>query len=200
MSTSIPEPDLPEGAEVPEWEGEYLDRVSDRLMFNYDLAKDERVGSEEFDLYGRMQIHNEKHFLHSALSFAHHDLEEHLFAKRAEAVTVADLEQLVDLGHELADQWIESNEEHFSTDFTFVLLVPEIPDDVASFVSKFRDRKMLKYGYHGHYEITFVVAAPEREELVASPEATVEEAFRLWEPIERKEPSLFDLITRRLQI
>ena len=35
---------------------------------------------------------------------------------------------------------------------------------------------------------------------MASREAHVEEAFRLWEPIEAEEPGLWQLITRRLQL
>jgi hypothetical protein len=197
--TAIPKPD-PDGEQTPDWDEEYFDRVSDRLMFNYDLAKDSGIGSQEFDLYGRMHIHNEKHFLHPALSFAHHDLHEHLFADRRSGLSVPDFEVLVEFGHDLADAWIESSEEHYSTDFTFVLVGPSIPDDVDAFVSSFKKRSMLNYGYHGHYEINLVAVAPEPEDIVASRGAGVEEAFRLWEPIEKEEPGLWDLFTRRMQL
>lgn len=198
--TVIPRPELPDDEDVPDWEDEYVDRVSDRLMFNYDLAKDVQLRDESFGMYGRMKIHNEKHFFHPVLSFAHHDLFEHLFVRRTSAATIAEFERLAEFGHDLAEHWIDADERHYSTDFTFVLVGSEIPDDARSFVSSFSDRTMLKYGYNGHYEISLVAVAPDREELVASDAATVEEAFRLWEPIEKEEPGLWKLFTRRMQL
>lgn len=186
--------------DVPDWEDDYLDRVSDRLMFNYDLEKDFRVAGEVFDLYGEMVMESEKHFIHPAITFARHEAREHVFTDRVEAVSVADLEALVALGHELAEDWIEANERHFSTEFTFVPIVEHLPENVRSFVADFRDRTLLKYGMHGHYEINLVVVAPAEERLVASEKADVEEAFRLWDPIEKEEPGLWDLFTRRMQI
>lgn len=186
--------------DVPDWDDEYIDRVSDRLMFNYDLDKDYTVRDERFALYGEMRMVNEKHFFHPALSYAHHESFEHLFARRRSSITVSDLERLVDLGHDLADDWIDHDEEHFSTEFIFVDIVDEIPDAVREFVTDFRDRTLIKHGFHGHYEIHLVAVAPEAEALAASRKAHVEEAFRLWDPIEEEEPGLWDLFTRRMQL
>jgi len=189
-----------EEPDVPDWEDEYVDRVSDRLQFNYDLEKDRVVHGGQFSLYGEMQMHHEKHLFHPVLSFAHHDSFEHLFARRLEGVTVGDLERLVALGHDVADAWVEPDEEHYCTDFAFAVVTDEIPDDVREFVADFRDRTLLTYGYHGHYEIHLLVVAPDRETIVSSREAHVEEAFRLWEPIEEEELGWWDLLTRRLQL
>ncbi|AEN06990.1 hypothetical protein Halar_3385 [halophilic archaeon DL31] len=106
MSASDPYENLKaaeENPDVPEWIDEYLDRVSDRLMFNYDLEKDFRAGGERFDLYGEMEMHHEKHFLHPVLSYGHHDNYEHVFANRAAHLDVAGFERLVDLGHDCVD-------------------------------------------------------------------------------------------------
>jgi hypothetical protein len=189
-----------EDPDVPDWDDEYLDRVSGRLLFNYDLDKDVRAGGEPFSLYGEMRMENEKHFLHPGLSYAHHESTEHVYARRTEAISVADLESLVELGHDLADETIDPDPDHYSTEFVFVPIVDGIPDDVRDFVEGFRERTMLKYGYNGHYEIQFVVVAPDQEDVVSSRHAHVEEAFRLWTPIEDEEPSWWDLVTRRLQI
>lgn len=186
--------------DLPEWDEEYFDRVAARLVFNYDLERDRTVHGEPFAMYGRLEMSSEKHFFHPSLRFGYHESTEHLFARRRPSVTTEDLDRLVELGHALADDWIDPNEQHFSTEFTFVSVVDRIPDDVRSFVDGFRDRTLLKYGYFGHYEINLVVVAPDRKQIVASSEADVEEAFRLWEPIEKEEPGLWDLITRRLQI
>ena len=190
----------PAAAAVPAWDDDYLDRVADRLVFNYDLEKDRTVGGEPFALYGRLEMSSEKHFFHPALRFGYHESFEHLFCRRRDAVGVDDLEALVDLGHALADDWIDADEQHFSTEFTFVTVVNEIPGDVRSFVEGFRDRTLLRYGYFGHYEVHLIAVAPEREAIAASREADVEEAFRLWDPIEKQDPGWWQLITRRLQI
>jgi len=196
MTTTDPR----ETADVPEWEDDYLDRVSDRLLHNYDLEKDRRVQGGSFDLYGEMRMHSEKHFLHPALSYAEHHSTEHLLVRRQDGVTVADLEALVALGHDLADAWIEHDEEHFSTEFIFGVVADSIPDDVRSFVADFSDRQLLKYGFEGHYEIHLLAVAPEANSLVASPNADVEQAFRLWDPIETSEPGWWELFTRRMQL
>lgn len=184
--------------DVPDWDDRYLDRVADRLMANYDLERDRTVRGERFALYGRMNIHNQKEFFHPALSYGHHDSDEHLFARRGESVRVGNLERLVELGHDLADEWIEADEKHFSTEFTFAIVAPEVPEDVRSFVAGFDDRTLLKYGYYGHYEINLVVVAPDRENLVASSGADVADAFALWGSIGEESPGLLGSIVRRL--
>ena len=185
---------------VPEWDDEYLDRVADRLAFNYDLEKDRAVQGERFDLYGEMTLHSQKHFFHPALSFAHHESYEHLFVRRVDRVRSSDLDRLIELGHDLAEEWIVADEEHYSTDFTFVLVVDGIDESVRERVGDFSDRTLLKFGYHGHYEINLLVVAPDDETLVASENADMEKAFSLWEPIEQESPGLLGLIARRLQL
>jgi len=189
-----------EEPDVPDWADEYLDRVSGRLLFNYDLEKDVRAGEERFALYGEMRMRNEKHFFHPALSFAEHESYEHVYARRQDAVDVADVEALVALGHDLADGEIDPHPDHYSTEFVFVLVTDEITPPVRAFVDDFRKRTMLKYGFHGHYEIQLIVVAPDAEDVVSSRNAHVEEAFRLWTPIESEEPGWWDLVTRRLQL
>lgn len=150
-------------------------------MFNYDLEKDYRVRGESFTLYGALDIESHKQFLHSSLSYGHHESAEHLFVRRAERTSIEELERLVRLGHDLADEWITANEEHYSTDFTFALVVETLDDEVREFVAGFHDRTLLKYGYYGHYEVNLLVVAPENEELVRSKNADIADAFRLWE-------------------
>jgi hypothetical protein len=171
--------------DVPDWDDEYIDRVSDRLLFNYDLERDHRIRGESFSLYGELRMENQRQFFHPALSYGRHESAEHLFVRRADRPSVAELERLVVLGHDLAED-IEADEEHFSTDFTFTLVANQL-DEVREFVADFHDRTLLKYGYYGHYEVNLVVAAPESEELVASQNADVAEAFRLWEPDETEQ-------------
>jgi PAS domain S-box-containing protein len=97
-------------------------------------------------------------------------------------------------------EWIDADEEHYATEFTFVVVAESIPADVASFVEQFRERTLIKRGFHGHYELHLLVVAPDEEELVASREADIEEAFRLWEPIEEEDVTFWDLLRRRLQV
>jgi hypothetical protein len=172
--------DLPDEVEVPEWDDEYLDRVAHRLKFNYDLSRDERVAGERFPLYGRLLIESRKQFFHPSLDYANQRTEEHLFADRVDRVRVADLERYAALGEDLADTWIEADEEHRGTEFTFVLVVPTIPDDVRSFVEGFRDRTLLRFGYYGHYEVNIAVVAPDEEAHAASANTDVWRAFAPW--------------------
>ncbi|WP_254761420.1 hypothetical protein [Natrinema marinum] len=182
---------------VPDWDDEYLDRVSDRLMYNYDLEKDHRTGGERWDLYGEMRVRSQKQFFHPALSYADHEAEEYLFARRETRPTVAELERLVDLGHDLADERVVPDEEHFGTDFTFVLVADELSDEVREFVSGFRDRTLLKFGYHGHYEVNLVVVVPDAEDHVASEAADAAEAFTLWDDVTTPDEGFFSRIAKR---
>jgi len=175
---------------VPDWEDPYFDRVSDRLMFNYDLEKEFSSRGETFDLYGEMRIQSEKHLFSEHLNYARHGSTEHLFARRQPSVSVADLEGLASLGHDLFDEWVEPDERHYSTDFTFVLIVPEIPGDVRSFVEGYKDRNLLRYGYYGHYETNLVVCAPDEEAIVRSVDADVGAAFALWSDVPSEGRSL----------
>ncbi|MFA9426196.1 hypothetical protein [Natronorubrum sp. A-ect3] len=185
---------------VPDWDDEYVDRVSDRLMHNYDLEKDFAVEGEQFTLYGTMELVSKKHFLHPALSLAEHESTEHLFVRQVDRVDDRTLDRFVELGERLADEWIEPDEEHFCTEFTFVAVTASIPESIAERVAGFDGRTLLKYGYHGHYEINLAVIAPDSKELVASDNADVATAFRLWDPIEKDEPGLLGLLSRRLQL
>ncbi|MCD2202534.1 hypothetical protein [Halobacterium sp. KA-6] len=195
-----PEPaDLPAEIRenVPTWDDEYFDRVSDRLMYSYDLERDYAVRGERFDLYGELRVLNQKQFFHPALSYADHETEEHVFARRTGWPTVADLEALVEFGHDLADDWVDADEEHYETKFTFVLVADELPDDVASFVEGFRDRNLLKYGYYGHYEVNLAVVAPDDEAAVASEKVDVVDAFALWGDVERESEGFFSRFAKR---
>ena len=181
-----------EGTEgVPEWDDEYLDRVANDLKFNYDLSKDERVVGERFPLYGRLVMENRKQFLHESITYANHSVHEHLFVRRVDTVTPASLERDVGLAHGLADEWIDADEGHRGTEFTFVVVAPEIPDDVRSFVSGFRDRTLIKFGYYGHYEVNLAVVAPDRTDHVASRNADVWRAFTPWADPEAGGEGLF---------
>ncbi|ELY86944.1 hypothetical protein [Natrinema altunense] len=182
---------------VPDWDDEYLDRVSDRLLYSYDLEKDHRGGGERWDLYGELRVRSQKQFFHPALSYADHEAEEYLFVRRDSRPTVAELERLVALGHDLADDRVVADEEHFGTDVTFVLVADGIPDDVREFVAGFRDRTLLKFGYHGHYEINLVVVDPESEAYVGSEAADVVEAFTLWETVSEPEEGLLSRFAKR---
>ncbi|MFB6194546.1 MAG: hypothetical protein ABEI80_00105 [Haloplanus sp.] len=174
--------------DVPHWDDEYIDRVSDRLMFHYDLERDHRVEGEAFDLYGHLEIHTQKKFFTQAITYGHHASFEHLFLRRSESVRVATLERFADLADDLADRWIEADEEHYATEFTFVVVVPDIPEDVRAFVDGFTDRTMLKYGYNGYYETHLAVVAPDAEDVVTSSRADVAEALTVWESIDSAEP------------
>ncbi|MFD1586374.1 hypothetical protein ACFR9U_05235 [Halorientalis brevis] len=171
-------------SDVPEWDDEYLDRVSDRLMFNYDLDQSYSVEGERFEMYGRLHVESQKQLFHPALNYANYEAQEHLFVTRRDRVTTADLDRLVDLGHALAEEWITADEEHHGTEFTFVVVAPTVPDAVADYVSGFRDRTLLKYGYYGQYEVNLVVVAPDEERLVASEQADVGRAFATWDPLD----------------
>lgn len=182
---------------VPTWEDEYFDRVSDRLMYSYDLERNYRVHGERFDLYGKLRMTQQKQFFHPALSYADHETEEYVFARRLDQPLVADLESVIELGHDLANEWIVADEEHFETTFTFVLVADEIPDDVRSFVDGFRERELLAFGYYGHYEVNLVVIDPVAERVVASREANVADAFALWGEIEREREGLLSRFAKR---
>ncbi|ELZ73665.1 hypothetical protein C5B91_14545 [Haloferax sp. Atlit-10N] len=179
----------------PEWDDEYLDRVAERLMYNYDLEREYAVRGERFDLFGSMRMESQKQFLHQSINYANHHAMEYMFARRVESATVAELERLVELGHALADEWIEPDEKHYGTDFTFVLVADAVSDEVRSFVSDFADRTLLKFGYYGHYEVNLAVVAPTDEDAVASRNADSVAAFTLWSD---GSPAVSDGLLRRL--
>jgi hypothetical protein len=182
---------------VPDYDDEYLDRVSDRLLYSYDLDRDVVVDGERFALAAEMRMRSQKQFLHPALSYADHETNEYLFARRVDRPTVAELERLVALGHTIADERVEGDEEHYGTDVTFVVVAETIPEAVADFVDGFRDRTLLAFGYYGHYEVNLIVVAPDTERIVDSEAATVTEAFRLWEPVEPPEEGFFSRLAKR---
>ncbi|MFC5971715.1 hypothetical protein ACFPYI_10260 [Halomarina salina] len=165
--------------ERPTWEDPYLDGVAARLQFNYDLARDERVRGVRFPLYGRLEMDSHKQFLHPAISYGHQYSYEHLYVDRRPRVGVEDLEAFVSLAHDLAED-IEVDEEHYATDFTFAVVVEDLPDEVASFVANHDDRTMLKYGYNGHYEVNLVAVVPDEQRVVDS-DVAVAEAFHHWD-------------------
>ncbi|WP_312911960.1 hypothetical protein [Natronosalvus caseinilyticus] len=182
---------------VPDWDDEYLDRVSDRLMYSYDLEKDHRAAGESWDLYGEMRVLNQKQFFHPALSYADHEAEEYLFARRESHPTVAELERLLELGHDVADEKIVADEEHFGTDVSFVLVADELPSDVREYVSGFRDRTLLKFGYYGHYDVNLAVVVPDEEDHVASEAADVAEAFTLWDDVSEPDEGVLSRFAKR---
>ncbi|WP_255191186.1 hypothetical protein [Natronobeatus ordinarius] len=186
MTDANSQPDRPD--DVPVWDDEYVDAVARRLMHHYDLERGCTIDGRRFELYGQMHVLHERHAVHPKLSFAHHETEEHVFATRIDRPTVEDFERLEALGERLADEWVDADEDHYSTDFSFVVVAAELPESVREFVSSYENRTLLRYGYYGHYEINLLCVVPERETTVASQNADVEQAFRIWEPIVKTEP------------
>jgi hypothetical protein len=182
--------------EIPDYDDAYLDAVRDRVMFSYDLERDYRARGERFEMYGHLHMDRHKQFFHPALRFGHHYSEEHLFVRRAESVDETALDRLVELGHGLADEWVDADEEHYLTEFTFVVVVPAYDAAVESYVSGFRDRTLLKGGYYGHYEVNLVVVAPDLEKAVASDQADVAQAFRTWAEVERESMGVVERLVR----
>ncbi|MFQ3474693.1 hypothetical protein HKK80_00315 [Halonotius sp. F2-221B] len=182
---------------VPEWNDEYLSAVAGRLLYNYDLEKDYAAAGREWRLYGEFRAKTQKQFFHPALSYADHETEEHLFVQRIDRPTVETLQTFVDEGHDLADAWIEPSEEHYGTDITFVVIAEAIPDAVADYVSDFRDRTLLKFGYYGHYEVNLIVVAPDAENCVASQTADAAAAFRLWDDVPESDEGLLSQVAKR---
>ena len=182
---------------VPDWDDEYLDRVSDRLMYNYDLERDWRGYGEQWDMYGEMRVLNQKQFFHPALNYADHEAEEYLFVRRSARPTVTELHRLVELGHDIAGERIVADEEHFGTDVTFVLVCEELSEEVAELVEGFRGRELLKFGYYGHYDVNLVVVDPDTERTVASEAADVAEAFTLWEDVTKPDEGFLSWFAKR---
>ncbi|MGB9930607.1 hypothetical protein [Haloarcula amylolytica] len=200
VTGAVPKSELPDEIveEVPHWtEDPYFDRVSDRLMYNYTLERDHRLRGERWDLYGEMRVLNQKQFFHPALSYGDHESEEYLYARRVDRPTVGELKRLVELGHDLADERVTANEEHYRTDFTFVLVADELPEEVRSFVEDQRERTLLKYGYYGHYEVNLGVVVPDEQEAVAGEAADVVEAFVLWEDVTQPEEGVLSRFAKR---
>ena len=182
---------------VPAFDDAYLDRVAGRLVYNYDIQADYQLRGEQWLLYAEMRVLNQKQFFHPALSYADHEAEEYLLARQSARPTVDELDRLVDLGHELADEWITADEEHYGTDITFVLIAEEIPPEVVDYVEGFRDRTLLKFGYYGHYDVNLVVVDPEGQQAIASEVADVVEAFTLWDDVTTPDEGLLSRFARR---
>ena len=60
-------------SDVPDWEGEYIDRVSDRLRHNYDLEREVTVHGEPFGMAGEMCLESETHVFHPSLTYTNHE-------------------------------------------------------------------------------------------------------------------------------
>lgn len=179
-----------------EGDGAYLERVAERLEHSYDLEREHHVHGEAFELYGQLRVEHRKQFFHPSITYADHGSQEHLFVRHTPSVRRADLERLVELGNTLAEEWIDPDETHYSTEFTFVVLASEITESVRAFVDGFRDRTLIKLGYYGHYEVHLVVVAPDDQDIVESKNAGVGTVFAPWRP----EPTgLFDRLVRRLK-
>lgn len=182
---------------VPDWDDEYIEAVAGRLLYNYDLERAYQAAGRQWLLYGKFRVRTQKQFFHPALSYADHETEEYLLVQRTSRPTVTELRELVADGHDLADTWIDPNEEHYGTDITFILVADTIPETVADYVGEFRDRTLLKFGYYGHYEVNLVVVNPEAEACVASKAADTAAAFRLWDDVAEPADGLFSRFAKR---
>ncbi|GAB3033353.1 hypothetical protein [Natronobiforma cellulositropha] len=176
----------------PTWDDEYVERVAGRLSHHYDLERGYRLEGEQFTMYGQLRVTYERHAIHPSVTFGHHEAREHLFVTECERPTVATLEGLEALGERLAEEWVEADEDHYSTDFTFAVIAAELPEDAREYVSGYRNRTLLTYGYNGHYEINLLVVVPAREVCVSSANADVAQAFAVWEPIVAETPGRLD--------
>lgn len=173
--------DDPSESEFPEWERDYLNRLAGRIVHSYDLEKNKHIRGFDFTLYASFEAQRHKQLFHPAISYAEHNLYEYLFVNEYDTVTIETVDQLIDLGHELADDWIDADDDHYATEFSFGLIVPSIPDDIRQYVSRIDERTMLRYGFDGHYDIHIIVVAPEEQSIVATDRAEIQAAFIEWD-------------------
>ncbi len=194
-STNQPS-DTPE--HIPELTDPYVEAVGQRLVHNYDLEGDYTVNGERFDLYGYLEVHNQRQVLHPALSVGHHESREHVFLKRTETLSEADLDRMIELGHALAEEWITADEEHYSTEFIFVFVCSSLSDPVSNRIEELDERTLLKFGYHGHYDIHIAAVDPAQQHLVSNAAFNLTEAVRTWEPVGGTDSGLMPRVVRRL--
>lgn len=183
---------------IPELTDPYLETVGQRLVHNYDLESDYTVNGEQFDLYGYLEVHNKRQVLHPALSVGHHEAREHVFLKRTETLSEADLDRVIELGHALAEEWITADEEHYSTEFIFAFVTTSLAAPVSNRIEELDERTLLKFGYHGHYDIHIAAVDPTQQHLVSNAAFDLTEALRTWDPVSGTDPGLVTRLVRRL--
>ncbi|MFO7886758.1 MAG: hypothetical protein R6U59_00455 [Eubacteriales bacterium] len=156
----------------------YYEKMLDKLKYNFDINRNEKIGDTEFEITAKSHIRNEKYIgFKSAVIYAFEN-DEYVYGKHFQKITKDDIEDVVEIMKSSIDDIVEPNEEHMSTTFTALITVDEpVNEDLKNYIKKFKYQKSFLLGLKGWVVVRLVLVELHNQKVTGSKEAKKDENF-----------------------
>ncbi|HKK94875.1 MAG TPA: hypothetical protein VJ916_00925 [Anaerovoracaceae bacterium] len=158
----------------------YYEKMLEKLKYNFDINRNERIGKWEFEIAAKSHIRNEKYIgFKSAVIYAFEN-DEYIYGKHFHNVSKEDVKRFIELLKSTINSTVDPHEDHMSTTFTALITVDEpVDEETKDFIKKFKYQKSFLFGLKGWVVVRVVLVELSNEEVTGSKEAKKEKAFYL---------------------
>lgn len=158
----------------------YYEKMLEKLKYNFDINRNERIGQWKFDIAAKSHIRNEKYIgFKSAVIYAFEN-DEYLYGKHYQKISKEDVERFIELLKSTIEKKVEPHDEHMSTTFTALITVDEpVDEDLKNYIKKFKYQKSYLFGLKGWVVVRVVLVDLSNNEVVGSKEVKKDKEFYL---------------------
>jgi hypothetical protein len=158
----------------------YYEIMLNKLKYNFDINRNERIGKWKFDIAARSHIRNEKYIgFKSAVIYAFEN-DEYVYGKHYHKLSKDDVVGFIELLKSTIGNTVEPHEEHMSTTFTALITVDEaVDEDIKNYIKKFKYQKSFLFGLRGWVVVRVVLVELSKQEVTSSKESKKDQEFYL---------------------
>ena len=137
----------------------YKKMLMDRLLGYFDFEEDKELGSLCVDFHAKMHRRNEKYVLQKKNVLYAYDNFEYFNLYQAEALTLAQLQFLMETFVQESLLITDPNSEHMSSDHILIVRLHQISPELIEFVRKYKYRKYFRFGLQGTFKAGLILVA-----------------------------------------
>lgn len=150
----------------------YLENVSEKLKYNFDLIEIPEFDGIKFSLAAKSNIRNERFVATKGTVIYAYENNEYCFIRVMDDVTLEGVDDTFNALKKAMDDFVVPNDEHMSTVFTGIILTTgNVDANLEDIIKKFKYQKSYKLGFHGWTSIRLVVVEISSGKVITSREA-----------------------------
>ncbi|MFV0499677.1 MAG: hypothetical protein ACK5NF_06595 [Bacilli bacterium] len=158
----------------------YIDDVSERLSFYYDIKSDQIINNTFFDLYAVSNVQNSKYMGSKKVVVYAYNNNSYIYIKKEKVITIDSIVEVLDKNVEILLNQSRDDDNHMSTHYTFVFVSDTtIDNETIKFVKKYRKQKSYSFGLNGWSSIGIILISLNNNTVINNKDAKrIAKAFK----------------------
>lgn len=151
---------------------EYIDIISEKLTYNYNVEKEKDLNGTMFDLHAICNVNNSKFIGSKKIVVYAYDNNSYIYVKNFKTLSIEDVRNVLDANAEKLLTSTQVDSEHMSTHYTIVFVTESsLPSELKNFIKKYRKQKSYAFGFKGWSSIGVVLVSLGENEIVYNKDA-----------------------------